>query len=124
MQFKDKKTIAKTKREQRTYVDDGAGFVVLEAHVGGSSTEDAEGGEVVDFEHHLELLVSSLVKHAVKGVSGIVDDDVDLAESLNGLVDEAVGEGKVSHVSRDSNGLSTSLDDLLGNSLALDYIQV
>lgn len=89
--------------------------------MGGSSTEDSEGGEVVDVEHHLELLVGGLVEHTVKGVSGVVDNDVDLAKGLDSLVDEAIGEGEIRHVSRDSNGLSALLDDLLSNSLALDY---
>lgn len=67
--------------------------------MGGGSAEDSEGSEVVYVEHHLELLVGGLVKHAVKGVSGVVDNDVDLAKGLDGLVDKAIREGEVRHVS-------------------------
>ena len=35
----------------------------------------------MDLEHELVLLVGGLVKHTVKSESGVVDNDVDLAES-------------------------------------------
>ena len=44
--------------------------------------DEAEGDDRVDVEHRLELLVAHLVDHAVPGVAGVVDDDVDLAEGL------------------------------------------
>lgn len=65
----------------RPYIDDRAGLAVLDAHVLGSSTDDTEGSSVVDLEHQLELLVGGLVKHGVKREAGIVDNDIDLAES-------------------------------------------
>ena len=64
----------------KTYVDDGAGLAILEAHVLGSSTDDAERSAVMDIEHELELLIGRLVKHCVKSESCVVDNDVDLAE--------------------------------------------
>lgn len=34
----------------------------------------------MDLKHELELLVSGLVKHAIEGESGVVDNDVNLSE--------------------------------------------
>ena len=65
----------------QTYVDDRARLAILETQVRSSGTEDTEGSNVVNIQHQLELLVCGLVKHAIKGITGIVDDDVDLAKS-------------------------------------------
>ena len=53
----------------------------------------------MDIQHHLELLVGGLVEHTVKGISGVVDNNVDLAKGLDGLGYEALGEGKVGNIS-------------------------
>lgn len=79
--FRNKQTFQKQGCNWTPYIDDRAGLAVLDAHVLGSSTDDTEGSSIVNLEHHLELLVSGLVKHGVKRVTGIVDNDVDLAES-------------------------------------------
>jgi len=43
----------------------------------------------VDIQHQLELLVGGLVEHAIKGISCVVDNDVDLAKS------PVVGDGRI-----------------------------
>ena len=63
------------------YVDNGPRLAILQTHVRSCSTEDAEGCDVVDIQHQLELLVGGLVEHAIKGISCVVDNDVDLAKS-------------------------------------------
>lgn len=63
-----------------TYVDNGSRLSVLEAHVLGSSANDAERSNVMDIQHQLELLVCCLVSHGIERVSCIVDNDVDLSK--------------------------------------------
>ena len=54
-----------------------------------------EGGHEVDVEHGLELLVGHLLDRRVPGVAGIVDDDVEPAECIDGGADEPIGKARL-----------------------------
>jgi hypothetical protein len=68
--------------------------------------DDPEGHDGVDLEHGLELLVGHLVGHAVPGVAGIVDDDVELAELVDGLLDELVAHAGLREIAAEDGGLA------------------
>jgi hypothetical protein len=70
------------------------------------STQDPEGHDRVDVEHRLELVVGHLVSHAVPGVAGVVDDDVDLAELVDGLLDQLVGHALLGEVAAEHGSLA------------------
>src|SRR3546814_2558489 len=53
---------------------------------------DAERRGYVDVEHCFELFVGLLLDHAVAGVAGVVDDDVEPAEAIERASDEAFAE--------------------------------
>jgi hypothetical protein len=60
----------------------------------------------------MPLLVCHLVDYAVPCISGIVDDDVDLAAAeLRGLEDEGLDVGVVEDVAGDRDGATTGLFD-------------
>ena len=54
------------------------------AQVRRGRADDPEGDDRVDVEHRLEVLVGHLVHGRVDRVAGVVDDDVDLAERVDG----------------------------------------
>ena len=51
-----------------------------------------ERHDEMDVEHRLELLVGRLLNDAVPAVAGVVDDDVERAESIERGRDECVGK--------------------------------
>jgi hypothetical protein len=55
----------------------------------------------VDLEHRAELVVAKLVRHAVPRVPGVVDDDVELAESLDGRAYDPLGHALLRQVASD-----------------------
>src|SRR3546814_4308273 len=58
----------------------------------GGGAQDAERRGYVDVEHCFELFVGLLLDHAVAGVAGVVDDDVEPAEAIERASDEAFAE--------------------------------
>ena len=79
------------------------------AHVGRGGAADPEWHDRVDVEHRLELLVSHLVGNAVARVAGVVDDDVELPELVDGLLDELVGHALLGQVAAEDGGLAGDL---------------
>jgi hypothetical protein len=84
--------------------------------VRGRRADDPEGDDRVDIQHRLELLVGHLVRHAVPGVAGVVDDDVDLAELVDGLLHQRVRHALLGEVASEDRGLAADLGcGLLGD---------
>lgn len=103
-------------------IDDGhvlALVLVLDAEVGSSSTDDAEGSGDVAVEHELESSVIGGVSHLVGGETGIVDNDVELAPLVDGSLDYALAKVGVHDVTGESDGRATSLVDGVGHILGL-----
>ena len=65
-------------------VDDAARLAVLDAEVGRRGAHEVEGRGAVQRDDGVPLLVGHLVDHAVPGVAGVVDNDVDLAVAEGG----------------------------------------
>src|SRR3546814_16379323 len=61
----------------------------------GGGAQDAERRGYVDVEHCFELFVGLLLDHAVAGVAGVVDDDVEPAEAIERASDERSEERRV-----------------------------
>ena len=76
----------------------------------------------MDVEHRLELLVGHLVDRAVPGVAGVVDDDVDLAELVDGLLDELVGDAVLGQVAGEDGGLAGDLGRGLLGDVAVEVV--
>lgn len=89
----------------------------------GSSTNDLERSGLVNSEHGFPLLVVDLVKHAIVGVTSIVDNVIDLAESLDGFLNDLFGESRVHHVAGNRDGATTSSVDVSSNLIRLGYMQ-
>ncbi len=64
-----------------------------------AARRNAEGCDEVDVEHGLKLLVGGFLDDGVPGVAGVVDDDVNGAEGVEGGVDKCGGSGGVGEVS-------------------------
>ena len=77
--------------------------------VGGRSADDAEGHDRVDLEHGLELLVGHLVSHSVPGVARVVDDDVEPAELVDGLLHKRIANAALGEVAAEHGGLARDL---------------
>ena len=66
------------------------------------------------------LLIRHLVDDGVPGVSGVVDNDVDLAAAeVSGFLDEPGNVVRVQDVADHGDGLAAILLDLLNNTLCL-----
>jgi len=85
------------------------------------SAQNAERRFEVHIEDVVPLLVSHLLQHAVPGVAGVVDDDVDAAEGLDSGSHEAVGEGGVSDAADAGHGAATGVGDI-GSRLRRDVV--
>ena len=63
----------------------------------------------MDLEHRAELLVAHLVQHPVPRVPGVVDDDVELSELVDGRLDERVGDPVLRQVAGEDGRLAADL---------------
>src|SRR5947209_11251677 len=74
------------------------------AEVRGGRAEDSEWRNDVNVQHRLKLLVGRLLNDVVPGVTGIIHEDVETAQPLDGVINQLLwklGIGKVaSEVSR------------------------
>lgn len=108
-------------------VDDGHVLtlaLVLDAEVGGGSTDDAEGSGDVAVEHELEGGVVGGVRHLVSGESGVVDNDVELSPLVDGGLDYTLAKVLVHDVASEGDGRSSSLCDLGCNILRFLRVEV
>ena len=74
-------------------------------------------------EHRLELLVGHLLDGRVPSVTGIVDDDVEPAQLLDGRPHEAFGETGLRHVAIDRDRLAADRLDLINHRLARRIVE-
>ncbi len=63
-------------------------------------------------QHGIPLLVGNFLQQPIPGVAGIVDDDVELAESGDGLVDGQLRPFGISHVAGNGNRTPAGSIDL------------
>ena len=89
---------------------------------GRGRAQDAERHDRVDVEHRLELVVGHLVGDAVAGVAGVVDDDVDLAELVDGLLDQLVRHALLGEVAAEHRGLARDLRRRLLGDVAVEVV--
>lgn len=86
-------------------VDNDPWLAVFYSEVGGSFPDEAEGGRVVHIQDRVPLLVCDLVDHTVPRITGVVDDDMNLAVSeLGGLLDQHFDVVGIGHVAGDRKG--------------------
>ena len=91
-------------------------FLAGSRRCGAAARRIAERDDGVDVEHRLELVVGHLVSDAVAGVARVVDDDVDLAELVDGLLDQLVRHALLGEVAAEDGGLARDLGrGLLGD---------
>ena len=87
----------------------------------GGRTQDAERRGQVHSEHGFPLLVAHLLQHVVPGVTGVVDDDVDAAKSVERGLDKTLAKVGVRYAADADHGLTTAGNDvghrLLGRGL-------
>jgi hypothetical protein len=76
----------------------------------------------VDVEHRLELLVGHVVDDSVPGVAGVVDEDVDLPERVDGLLHDVVAGAGLGQVARHGDGLAADLRRRLLGDVAVDVV--
>jgi hypothetical protein len=92
------------------------------AHVRGNRARHPKRDHDVDVEHRLELLVAHPVRDAVPRVSGVVDEDVHLAEGIDGFLDDLVAGACLGEVARDGDGLAIDLARSLFGDLTVDVV--
>jgi hypothetical protein len=78
----------------------------------------------VTVEHCLPLLVGHLVNDTVVGVAGVVDDDVEGLELVDGCFDQAVGKFLVGHRADTTDRFATGFADRLGGLFRYVGVQV
>ena len=107
-------------------VDDAAWFTILDTEVWGSLSDQPERSGVVHRENGIPLLIGDFMDDTIPGITGIVDNDMNLSISkLCRLLDqngEEVGVGDIA-----SNGNSSTgggVVDRLGNAVGFGGVDI
>ena len=107
---------------RKTSLPSSFSFLAGSRRCGRGRAQDAERHHGVDVEHRLELVVGHLVDDVVAGVAGVVDDDVDLAELVDGLLDQLVRNALLGEVAAEHRGLARDLRRRLLGDVAVEVV--
>ena len=89
---------------------------------GAIARAEPERSDGVDVEHRLELLVGHLVGDSVPRVAGVVHEDVDLAELVDGLLHKFVRNARIGQVAGEDSRLAVDLRRCLLGDVAVDVV--
>jgi hypothetical protein len=81
-------------------------------HVRDHVAADDEGALEVDVEHRVPLLLRQLMGEAVGADAGVVEEEVDAAEALDGLLDRSLDRRVVTDVGHEREGADLVLQGL------------
>jgi hypothetical protein len=90
--------------------------------VRGGGADDAERDDRVNVEHALERVVGELVDRRVDRVSGVVDDDVELAPGVDRGLHERVRRAVLREVAGVHDGLAGDLGRRLLRDVAVEVV--